>query len=46
MVIELLGAGSLIGGVWSQWGPQWAAMALGLLLLGLSGFRAWRGANR
>ena len=39
-VVELLGAGLLGGGVWAQWGPQWACMLWGLLLLGVAALRA------
>lgn len=32
-VVELAGAALLGGGVWSQWGPAWACMLWGCLLL-------------
>ena len=35
-VVELLGAALLGAGVWAQWGPQWACMLWGVLLLGMS----------
>ncbi len=37
---ELLGAGLLGGGVWAEWGPSWAFMLWGGLLLALVTLRA------
>jgi hypothetical protein len=35
-VVELAGAGLLGGGVWAQWGPSWACMLWGGLLLAVA----------
>lgn len=42
LAVELLGAGSLVGGVGLQWGRPWALMAFGVLLIGVSMLRALR----
>jgi len=38
------GAGAALAGagVWTQWGPAWALMLWGGILLGLAGLHAWR----
>ena len=41
-VIPLSGAGLLGGGVWGQWGPSWACMLWGVLLLGVAILHAVR----
>jgi hypothetical protein len=39
-VVEVVGAALLGGGVWAEWGPQWACMLWGSLLLMASTVRA------
>lgn len=41
-VIGLAGAGLMGAGVWLQWGPGWACMLWGALLLALGGLHAAR----
>jgi len=36
IVIEFVGASLLGGGVWAQWGAQWACILWGVLLLSVS----------
>jgi hypothetical protein len=42
-LIECLGAGLLVGGVWGEWGPTWASMLLGVLLLAVATVAARQG---
>ncbi len=41
-VVELAGAALLGGGIWAEWGPEWACMVWGGLLLGQAQLRAVR----
>jgi hypothetical protein len=41
-VFSVAGAGLLGGGVWREWGPAWACMLWGALLLSLAGLHAAR----
>ena len=43
---ELVGAALLGGGIWAQWGPQWACMFWGALLLGMALLRSVRMGGR
>lgn len=45
-LIETAGAALLGGGVWAKWGPEWACMLWGVLLLGLSLLRSVRMSGR
>ena len=41
--IELAGASLLGGGVWMEWGPQWACIVWGVLLLSVATLRGAMG---
>ena len=41
-VVELVGAALIGGGVWAEWGPQWACILWGALLLGMALLRGVR----
>jgi len=41
-IVSLLGSGLAGGGIWAQWGPPWACMFWGGVLLGLAAVHAWR----
>lgn len=40
--MTLAGAALLGGGVWAHWGPSWASMLWGALLLGVAALHAHR----
>lgn len=40
--LSFTGSGLLGGGVWWNWGPGWACMLWGLVLLGIAGLHAAR----
>ena len=42
LLLEVVGAGCLVGGVKIEWGLSWCLMATGVLLLVPVGVRAWR----
>lgn len=42
LILEVAGAGCLIAGVRLEWGPSWALMVAGVLLLLPVGIKAWR----
>lgn len=42
-IVEGVGTAFLVGGVCAKWGPAWASMLLGVLLLAVATIAAYRG---
>jgi hypothetical protein len=42
-VVEVVGTAFLVGGVWAKWGPAWASMLFGAMLLAVATIAARQG---